>query len=144
MERHLITQHLIVLILTLCLIFSTSVGNSGGTDDMGKKLLVDINSKGKRIEVKVGDEVQIELKGVGSTGYEWHFDLLAHDLFEFTGKEKREIARQGDVVGTPYVAIWKLRAKTPGTSTIRMSYYRVWEGKEKAIDQFEIHVDVIP
>jgi predicted secreted protein len=109
---------------------------------MGKKLLVDINSKGKRIEVKVGDEIRIELKGVGSTGYEWHFDILDNNFFEITTKDKKTSAGQGDVVGLSYVAIWKLRAKTPGSSTIKMSYYRVWEGKDKAIDQFEIHIDV--
>jgi predicted secreted protein len=112
--------------------------------DHRSPITVDRSFNGKKVEVKVGDEIQIQLKGVGSTGYEWYFDLLDNNLFEITGKEKKIGARQGDVVGTPYVAIWKLRTKTPGSSMIKMSYYRVWEGRDKAIDQFEIHVDVTP
>jgi len=102
-----------------------------------------MDSNGKRIELKVGDRVQIELNATGGTGYAWYFDELDKDLFELIGEEKKVISRGGkDRVGTPVISIWKLRAMKPGTTIIRMSYYRVWEGKNKAVNQFEVSVHI--
>lgn len=112
---------------------------------MSQKILLDINSSGKKIELKVGDEVQIELKAVGSAGYAWYFDRLDQDFFDLTGEEGKGIApEKGDVVGTPVLMVWKLRARKPGNSMIRMWYYRPWEGKDKAVNQFEILVHIAP
>jgi predicted secreted protein len=112
---------------------------------MSQKVLLDINSNGKKIDVKVGDEIQIELKATGSAGYGWYFDKLDRDFFELMSEERNIIpSERGDVVGTPVLMVWILRAKKPGTSFIRMSYYRLWEGKEKAANQFETLVDITP
>jgi predicted secreted protein len=112
---------------------------------VSQKILLDISSSGKKIELKVGDEIQIELKTVGSAGYAWYFDKLDQDFFDLMGEEGKSIApEKGDVVGTPVVMIWKLRARKPGNSMIRMSCYRPWEGKDKAVNQFEIRVHITP
>ena len=112
---------------------------------MSQKILLDISSNGKKIELKVGDEIQIELKAMGSAGYAWYFDKLDQDFFDPIGEERKGVALdKGDVVGTPVLTVWKLRANKPGTSSIRMSYYRQWEEKDKAVDQFEILVDITP
>lgn len=112
---------------------------------MNQKVSLDINSNGKKIELKVGDEIQIELKATGSAGYGWYFDKLDQDFFELTSEERKPIpSERGDVVGTPVLMVWILRAKKPGTSFIRLLYYRLWEGKDKAVSQFEILVDITP
>jgi predicted secreted protein len=112
---------------------------------MTQKLLLDINSNGKKIELRVGDEIGIELKVTGSAGYAWYFDKLDPDFFELLSEERKVVtSEKGDLVGTPMLKVWKLRAKKPGTSMIRMSYYRLWEGKDKAVNQFEILVDITP
>jgi predicted secreted protein len=70
---------------------------------------------------------------------------LDGDFFDLTSEERKGVApEKGDVVGTPVVMVWKLRARKPGNSMIRMSYYRLWEGKDKAVNQFEILVDITP
>ena len=48
------------------------------------------------------------------------------------------------MTGRRVIGVWKLRAKKTGGSIIRMKYYRAWEKSEKAIDQFEISVDISP
>jgi len=112
---------------------------------MTEKILLDLNSNGKKIELKVGDEIQIELKAMGSAGYAWYFDKLDQDFFDPIGEERKGVAlEKGDVVGTPVLMVWKLRAKKSGTTFIRMSYYRPWEGKDKAVNQFEVLVDITP
>lgn len=112
---------------------------------MSRKVSLDINSNGKKVELKVGDEIQIELKATGSAGYAWYFDKLDQDLFKLMSEERKVVTpEKRDVVGTPVLTVWKLRANKPGTSSIRMSYYRQWEEKDKAVDQFEILVDITP
>jgi len=104
-----------------------------------------MNSNGKKIELKVGDEIQIELKAMGSAGYAWYFDKLDQDFFYLVGEERKDVApERGDVVGAPVLMVWKLRAKKSGTTFIRMLHYRQWEGNDKAINQFEILVDITP
>jgi hypothetical protein len=72
----------IVLITSFCLAGVLYGGNAERSDKKGTKVLLDINSNGKKIEVKVGDEIQIELKATGSAGYGWYFDKLDQDYFK--------------------------------------------------------------
>jgi len=126
-------------------VWNLYTGNAQKLDNMTQKITIDINSNGKKIELKVGDEIQIELEGIGSTGYWWYFDKLDDDLFELISEDRRVIAgEREDVAGRPVIGIWKLRMKRPGSSIIRMKYYRVWEGGDKAINQFEIGVNINP
>jgi len=136
---------LIPLVTLFCLACVSYAGNAERSNKMSKKILLDINSNGKKIELKVGDEIQIELKAMGSAGYAWYFDKLDQDFFDPIGEERKGVAlEKGDVVGTPVLMVWKLRAKKSGTTFIRMSYYRPWEGKDKAVNQFEVLVDITP
>jgi predicted secreted protein len=109
------------------------------------KILLDESWNGKRIELKIGDEVQIELQGIGATGYAWYFDKLNSNFFHLISQEREKGKKEGEeVVGVPIRHIWVIKAKKIGTSIIEMSYYRVWEGRDKAIRQFKVEVDIIP
>jgi len=130
---------LIAILSVLC------AGKAVASSNMNPKMLLDINSNGKRIDVKVGDEIQIELKATGGAGYAWYFDNLNHEFFELLGEERKVAApEKRDLVGTPVLMVWKLRAKKSGTSSIKMLYYRQWEGKEKSVNRFEIFVEIVP
>jgi predicted secreted protein len=108
-------------------------------------ILLDERWNGKRIEIKVGDEIRIELQGVGATGYAWHFDKFDPDFFEIKHQEiKKSAHRSGETVGSPVRHTWIILLRRAGSSTIEMSYYRIWEGKDKSIRRFKIDVDVIP
>jgi len=103
---------------------------------------VDMNSTGKQIEAKVGNEIQIELEGIGATGYWWYFDQLDRDHFELMSEET-VTAREG-LAGGPVLGVWKLRIKQPGLTVIKMDYYRIWEGKDKADKHFDVQVNITP
>ncbi len=107
-----------------------------------KIIRVDMNSNGKQIEARVADEIQIELEGIGATGYWWYFGRLDRDHFELMSEETVTV-REG-VTGGPVLGVWRLRAKTPRLSIIKMDYYRIWEGKDKADKHFEIEVNITP
>jgi len=132
-----------VLMASLCI----ACPFQGGAADslMTPKIVVDKNSSGKEIEVKVGDEIQIELESIGGTGFSWYFDVLDTTLFERVGERTRSINRERENIGgNPVIMVWILRAKTPGDSSIKMSYYRIWEGENSAIKHFEIKVHIVP
>ena len=138
------SSRLLIPLVTLFYLACVSyAGSAARSNKMGQKILLDMSSNGKKIELKVGDEIQIELKTMGSTGYAWYFDKLDQGSLNLMGEERKGVGlEKGGVVGTPVMRVWKLRAKKPGTSMIRMSNYRIWEGKNKAVNQFEIVVDI--
>jgi len=134
---------LLLSMLSFCLFLPLFAVITDGSAGM-KKIRVDIDSSGSRIEPRAGDEIQIELQGVGGTGYSWNFDELDHDLFELIGEERKIQEQGGESVGYPTLYTWILKAKKTGKSVIRMSYYRIWEGKDKAIRGFELEVNIVP
>ncbi len=131
----------LILLIALFILYP---GTAKASSKMPTIISLDIDSNGKRIEAKVGDEIKIELKAMGGAGYAWYFDNLNHKFFELLGEEQVSAPEKRDLVGTPVLTVWKIRAKNPGTSSIKMLYYRQWEGKEKAVNQFEIVVDILP
>jgi predicted secreted protein len=134
-----------LLILSIfCLFFASFASTADGSADMKKRIRVDIDSNGSRIELHTSDEIQIELQGIGGTGYAWYFDELDNDFFELVSKQRKVQEKSGESVGSPTLYTWIIKAKKIGKSVIKMSYYRIWEGKDKAIRQFEVEVNIIP
>jgi predicted secreted protein len=138
-------QRNVIVIMFFILLGNLCAGATGKLDNMDRKVMLDINSNGKKVELRVGDEINIELVGAGGTGYWWYFDKLDLGLFEFVGEETR-VAGKGEkeMTGRPVIGIWKLRAKKAGRSFIRMKCYRAWEKSSKAINQFEVSVNIRP
>lgn len=141
----MIPRIIIIVVVPCLLVNNIYAGTAKKMENVDGKVIVDISSNGKRIELKVGEEMQIELEGGGSTGYWWYFDRLDNTLFELIGEDTRAIGGgEEKAAGRPVIGIWKLRAKEPGRSIIKMKYYRTWEKSDKAINQFEISVDISP
>jgi predicted secreted protein len=112
-------------------------------DRRNRKIIVDMTSNGKKIELNRGDEIQIELKSMGGTGYKWCLIELNHDFLELTSEEtKVPDEAKGDTVGGPVIRIWKFKARKHGFTRIKMLHYRIWEGKDKPINQFEIEIHI--
>ena len=135
------------VILVIFFFITTALYAGNGTEQPGPmaKTLLDESWNGKKIELKVGDEIQIGLQGIGATGYAWYFDKLDRDLFQLSSEERKSKGREnGELVGSPTQYIWVIKIKKIGSSVIEMSYYRIWEGKDKAIRRFGLEVDIIP
>jgi len=134
-------------IILLILFFVTAISYAGnGMEPPGHKakILLDESWNGKKIELKVEDEIQIDLQGAGGTGYAWHFDELDSDFFELIGKERKVQEKSGDLAGSPIQYLWLIKTIKAGSSVIKMSYYREWEGRDKAFQRFVVEIDIIP
>jgi len=136
---------LILFILISCSLLASSASTADeSTGGAKKRIRVDVDSNGSKIELQPGDEIEIELQGAGGTGHTWYFDKLDSDFFELIheGRKTQEKSRQ--LVGSPTLHTWVFKAKKIGKSVIKMSYYRIWEGKDSAVRRFEIEINIIP
>lgn len=106
----------------------------------GHTLVLTRQDSGKKIEVQVGDTIQIELQGMGGAGYKWHLQDLGTDCVRFVSEETK-VPSQGKV-GAPALGIWKFEVIKQGSTEIRMDHYRPWEGIGRSTDHFSVQVNV--
>ena len=120
-------------------IFLSGISEVGA---MGKEpeVILQKQDNGKEINLKAGQVVQIQLAGVGGTGYWWYVQSLDARHLELLSEKTR--APSDGRVGGPVLGIWTFRAKEPGSTEIRMDYYRKWEGVEKAIEKFRVKITI--
>lgn len=136
---------ILLAILLFCSLLPLSA--SAATESTGsikKRIRVDIDSNGSKIELHPGDEIQIELQGAGATGYAWYFDELDNDFFELIHEGRKIHEKSKELVGSPTLHTWVFKAKKIGKTAIKMSYYRIWEGRNSAVRQFEVEINIIP
>jgi predicted secreted protein len=133
-------------IALITLLFSFPLFNPANcqSQNHGDLKLINFDMNGQKIEVKAGDEIQIELEGIGGTGYSWYLDELDRHLLQIldegTKTKRGEPERIG---GNPTIMFWRFRALQVGITTIKIDYYRIWEGKGKAIKHFEIDIQIV-
>ncbi len=109
---------------------------------MGKEpeVILQQQDHGKEINLKAGQAVEVQLEGMGGTGYWWYVQNLDAQHLELLS-EKTKVASDGRV-GGPVLGLWTFRAKEPGSTEIKMDYYRKWEGVEKAIEKFRVKITI--
>jgi len=103
-------------------------------------MLLGKEDSGTTHEIKAGDLLYIELEGNPSTGFWWHFQELDEEFLELV-KEETEKISEGRL-GAPVLGRWRLRAKRCGETTIKMAYYRQWEGVGKAVDRVSFTIRI--
>lgn len=120
-------------------IFLSGISTVGA---MGKEpaLILQKQDSGKEITLKPGQIVQVQLTGIGGTGYWWYVQGPDARHLELVSEKTRVTSDRR--VGGPVLGIWTFRAKEPGITEIKMDYYRTWEGVEKAIEKFRVKVTI--
>ena len=96
---------------------------------------------GREVQLKSGDVIQVELDGSGGTGYWWYATGLDAARAELVSEETKAPSDK-KLLGGPTRGIWRFKAKEPGKTDLTMKYYRVWEGPEKAVDQFSVILNI--
>ncbi|MCU0641270.1 MAG: protease inhibitor I42 family protein [Candidatus Margulisbacteria bacterium] len=96
---------------------------------------------GKQFLASRDKPFRIELAANPTTGYNWYIAQLDETRFKVrrSGYDPDQTGRVGGG-GTSYWEIIPLKA---GVGTIKLLYYRVWEGAAKAVDQFQVRVLVL-
>jgi predicted secreted protein len=63
---------------------------------------------------------------------------------EVVDKSTESLAEGKKIDGAPINRYWVIRARKVGTSSIKMSYYRQWEGPGLSKKTFELTVKINP
>ena len=109
---------------------------------MGKRpeVILQKQDNGKELKLKAGQVFQIQLEAMGGTGYWWYVQSPDARHVKLLG-EKTQAHTEGGL-GGPVLGIWTFQAKEPGTTEVKMNYYRSWEGVERAIEEFRVKITV--
>lgn len=96
---------------------------------------------GRRIQVQVGDTIEIRLPENAPAGYRWGVDSLDERLFELT-------EARGDyptaTTGSAGEIVLRVTVRAPGEGTLRFKYWRSWEGDAGALKRFAVAVQAFP
>jgi len=128
----------VIFLICLLGVFLSATFCGGNDNETDYKDLMTIikGDNGKRIILREGERFRIELEELGSAGYNWYFDNLDEEQLELISKSTRAIS--GGEVGAPVMGVWLMKAKSKGSTEIKMDYCRIWEGKNKAIEHFSV------
>jgi inhibitor of cysteine peptidase len=94
---------------------------------------------GKSIELKVGAEATLRLPENPSTGYRWAVDAADSKIVDIT---QSEYAPASNAPGAGGETQWAIKAKAPGSTTIKFKRWRPWEGDKSLIERYEVTVHV--
>ena len=118
-----------------------AMGSDGNTGEGTGVVVIHKEDNGRELQVKSGDVIQVELSGPGATGYWWYAAGLDPARLELLSEETNPPPDK-KLMGGPVTGIWRFKTKEPGKTNLTMKYYRVWEGPEKAVDQFSVVLDI--
>jgi len=140
-KRHAIIMKMVLFTFLASLLGLTEFSGMAGVS-MGNEpdVILQKQDSGKEITVKVGQDVQIELEGLGGTGYWWYVENFDAQRMELLSEKTKSVS--DGRAGRPVLGLWTFRAKNPGTVEIQLDYYRIWEGSAKAIDHFQVRIKV--
>ncbi len=95
-------------------------------------------NRGKLYFVKKGNPFRIELESNPTTGYNWYIADMDESYFKVRSSGYQ--AQKTGLVGSGGVSYWEILPLKQGIKAIRLLYYRPWEGKDKAVDEYRLIV----
>ena len=87
----------------------------------------------------MGDTIEICLPENATAGYRWSADENDTSLFE-VGEVSAEYPKEA--IGSGGQACVRIIAHSPGSGTVRLKYWRPWEGPDGILRRFSVDVDV--
>lgn len=91
---------------------------------------------GKEFVVTKDKVFEVLLPANPTTGFKWEFKDLNQDCFQVLSSGFMP-PKQG-IVGAGGISWWEVRPLKSGMESIRLLYYRPWEGKEKAEEEYQV------
>ena len=97
------------------------------------------NDSGKKIEILVGDELEVKLPGNPTTGYVWEVNSLDSNVLSLG---KADFIANSKAIGSGGMEIIKFHAIAAGTSIVRLIFHRPFEHNIPPLRTFEVTVIV--
>jgi inhibitor of cysteine peptidase len=106
-----------------------------------KKQVFDQSKSGSKAVVEPGEVFRIELYSNPTTGYQWKLQDLDASFLKLAALGRRH-PKNKKLVGAGGTAWWDLQALKPGKTSLRMVYFRPWEGPDKAASEFRLDLSI--
>ncbi len=106
-----------------------------------KQLTFDKSDNGKTVSLKSGDQFYLKLKGVPTAGYNWSIIEQDKTTVKMIKREIKSLAGP-KMVGGAAIYTWQFDTLAPGDTQLVLKNYRPWEGPEKAVETFTLHIKI--
>ncbi len=93
---------------------------------------------GGQVRAQVGDTIELHLAENATAGYRWEPDSLDPHLLELAGATGDY--RSG-AVGSGGDAQFRISVRAAGSATLRLKYWRRWEGEGGVLKRFAVKID---
>jgi inhibitor of cysteine peptidase len=128
----LISMVLLGFLLTL----TTGCGSAGEVRLTGK---ADVS----QVELKVGQELVIELESNPTTGYSWEVDEIDPTILQQDGEAVyQDESDDAELVGGGGTETFTFKATSTGETTLTLVYHRPWEEGVEPLETFSVEVMV--
>jgi inhibitor of cysteine peptidase len=112
------------------------------TRAMGAQFRLDSEDSGTTITVKVGDIIQVVLKGNPTTGYTWTPSLSEQDASILEQMGEPGYVSDSNLIGAGGTYTYRFKALKAGEATLKLVYARVWESVPP-LETFSVTVKVL-
>jgi predicted secreted protein len=93
------------------------------------------NDSGKTVEIKCGDQLEVELPGNPTTGYVWEVSSLDLNVLRLA---KTDYIANEKTIGSGGIEVMIFEAIATGTSVLNLKFHRSFEHNVPPIKTFEI------
>lgn len=112
-----------------------------GTRENGVLILASADNN-RTAELRVGERVKVGLPDNPSTGYTWAIDETDNRLLALDGAEYNEPTE--GFIGARGRRIFTFTARQPGEVTLRLKYWRFWDGEGSTTERYAVTLKIVP
>lgn len=99
-------------------------------------------ANGRGFSIAKGQTIKIQLSSNPTTGYDWHLDKPNLRYFRFVNSGF--IRPSGKLIGASGKKWFEIKAARAGNCGVHLLYYRSWEGKKKAAEEYKVNFKINP
>jgi len=125
-----------IILTCAILIFALSLANTGNTL-AGESMKLSENDSGKTVEIGVGEELEVILPGMPTTGYIWEVSSLNSNVLR---PGKADFFANDKAIGAGGMEIIKFHAIAAGESKVKLIFHRSFEPNMPPLKTFEVTV----
>ncbi len=95
---------------------------------------------GKSFQIRRGETIAVRLAGNPTTGYTWAVDEVDKKIMELVDSSYTRSSPER--IGSGGWRTLTFKAISAGTSSIKLKYWRAWEGDASVVKRFDITIKV--
>lgn len=108
----------------------------------GRGIKIDETANGSEVTLRQGDTLTLKIEGNPTTGYAWEVSEVDEAILATAGEA--EYKSGSPLIGAGGTYTFTFKAAAPGTTPLKLIYYRSFEEGVPPIETFEVNISVEP